>query len=184
MRNFLAKASGIVVLAIIVIAALAARSDAFSGTHGGGLSKPERLALIAEKEKAGDTFLVTRVIDGDTIEIEGGEKVRYIGMDTPETVDPRKSVQCFGEEAHRRNAQFVEGKMVRLEKDATNLDKYGRLLRYVYLDDQFINLLLVQEGFAHAYTYPPNVKYADQFVKAEHSARAQKRGLWSSCRNS
>ena len=127
------------------------------------------------------TFLVTRVIDGDTIEIEGGQRVRYIGIDTPETVDPRKPVQCFGVEASNRNKQLVEGKRVRLEKDITENDRYGRLVRYVYVDDVFINLKLVAEGFAYSYTYPPDVKYQSQFVEAQRVAREQKRGLWGSC---
>lgn len=127
------------------------------------------------------TILVTRVIDGDTIEIEGGQKVRYIGIDTPETVDPRKPVQCFGVEASNRNKQLVEGKRVRLEKDVNETDKYGRLVRYVYVGKTFVNLALVQEGFAYSYTYPPDVKYQDQFIEAQRVAREGKRGLWSVC---
>ncbi len=124
---------------------------------------------------------VTRVIDGDTIEIEGGERVRYIGMDTPETVDPRKPVQCFGVEASNKNKELVEGKMVRLEKDITDRDKYNRLLRYVYVGDTFINLELVKQGFAYSYSYPPDIKYQDQILKAQQEAREAKRGLWAAC---
>lgn len=127
------------------------------------------------------TFVATRVIDGDTIELENGQKVRYIGIDTPETVDPRKPVQCFGVEAKNRNKELVEGKQVRLEKDISETDKYGRLVRYVYVGDTFINLALVQEGFASSYTYPPDVKYQNQFIEAERIAREQKKGLWGSC---
>ena len=127
------------------------------------------------------TVMVTRVIDGDTIEIEGGQRVRYVGIDTPETVDPRKPVQCFGVEASNYNKQLVEGKRVRLEKDVSESDRYGRLLRYVYVDDAFVNLILVQEGFASSYTYPPDIKYQDQFVEAQQTASEQKKGLWGSC---
>lgn len=126
-------------------------------------------------------ILVTKVIDGDTIELEGGQRVRYIGVDTPETVDPRKPVQCFGQEASAKNKQLVEGKVIRLEKDISETDKYGRLLRYVYVDDIFVNEYLVEEGFARASTYPPDVKYQDKFRKSEESAQTQNRGLWSSC---
>jgi len=126
---------------------------------------------------------VVRVVDGDTIEIEGGEKVRYIGIDTPETVDPRKPVQCFGIEASKKNKELVEGKMVRLEKDITDRDKYRRLLRYIYVGDTFINLELVKQGFAYSYSYPPDIKYQDQFVKAQQEAREEKRGLWNACLN-
>lgn len=124
---------------------------------------------------------VTRVIDGDTIEIEGGERVRYIGIDTPETVDPRKPVQCFGVEASKKNKELVEGKSVRLEKDITNRDKYNRFLRYVWIGDTFVNLELVQQGFAQSYSYPPDIKYQDRFVAAQKVARESKIGLWGAC---
>jgi len=126
-------------------------------------------------------FKVTRVIDGDTIEIEGGERARYIGIDTPETVDPRKPMQCFGVEASNKNKELMEGKVVRLEKDVTDRDKYNRLLRYVYVGETFINLELVKQGFAYSYSYPPDIKYQDQFLKAQQEAREAKRGLWSAC---
>lgn len=124
---------------------------------------------------------VTRVIDGDTIEIEGGERIRYVGIDTPETVDPRKPVQCFGIEASNKNKELLEGKEIRLEKDITDRDKYNRLLRYVWVGDTFINLELVKQGFAYSYSYPPDVKYQDQFVEAQQEAREAKRGLWNAC---
>jgi len=127
------------------------------------------------------TFKVTRAVDGDTIEIEGGEKVRYIGIDTPETVDPRKPVQCFGIEASKKNKELVEGKTVRLEKDITDRDKYSRLLRYVWVDDLFVNLELVKQGFATSYTYPPDIKYQEEFLAAEKEARENKLGLWEAC---
>ena len=133
------------------------------------------------KNETDEIVKVARVIDGDTIEIEGGERVRYIGIDTPETVDPRKTVQCFGVEASKKNKELVEGKMVRLEKDITDRDKYNRLLRYVWLGDTLVNLALVQGGFAHSYSYPPDIKYQDKFVVAEKQAREAKLGLWSGC---
>lgn len=137
--------------------------------------------LVKNEIKDNALVKVTRVIDGDTIEIEGGERVRYIGIDTPETMDPRKPVQCFGVEASNKNKELVEGKMVRLEKDITDRDKYNRLLRYVYVGDIFINLELVKQGFAYSYSYPPDIKYQEQFVKAQQEAREAKRGLWSAC---
>ncbi|MBI2017449.1 thermonuclease family protein [Candidatus Daviesbacteria bacterium] len=124
---------------------------------------------------------VTKVIDGDTIEIEGGYHVRYIGIDTPETVHPSKPVQCFGKEASNKNKELVEGKIVRLEKDITEIDRYGRLLRYIWIDDTLVNEVLVKEGYANSYTYPPDVKYQDRFIKAEREARESKKGLWASC---
>ncbi len=134
----------------------------------------------------GEFATVKRVIDGDTVELTNGEKVRYIGIDTPETLDPRKPIQCLGKEAAAKNRELVEGKRVRLEKDVTERDKYQRLLRYVYVSGEsgneiFVNLELVKQGFAHSYTYPPDVKYQDLFIAAEKEAREAGRGLWVGC---
>lgn len=133
---------------------------------------------------------VTRVIDGDTIEVEIDKrnfKVRYVGIDTPETVDLRRPVACFGKEASLENKQLVEGKMVYLEKDISETDKYDRLLRYIYLPQDsgsllFINDYLVRQGFAKVVTFPPDVKYSQQFIEAESEARENNRGLWQKCR--
>lgn len=127
-----------------------------------------------------ETYLVTRVIDGDTIEIESGQKIRYIGIDTPETVYPSKPVECFGKEASNKNKELVEGKEVKLVKDVSETDKYGRLLRYVWIGDTFVNDYLVRYGYAYASTYPPDVKYSEQFVQAQEEARVNSRGLWGS----
>jgi micrococcal nuclease len=133
-----------------------------------------------EKTFVGE-FKVVRVIDGDTIEIEGGERVRYIGIDTPETVDPKKSKECFGAEAFMQNKKLVAGKTVRLEKDTTDRDKYNRLLRYVWVGDDFINLDLVKNGFAYAYAYTPDTKYQKQISEAQKEAIGAKNGLWAAC---
>jgi micrococcal nuclease len=125
-----------------------------------------------------------RVVDGDTIEVEmGGRRhiVRYIGIDTPEVADPRRPVMCYGEEASRRNRQLVEGKTILLEKDVSETDRYGRLLRYVWADGVFVNAALVQEGYARVYTVPPDVRYAELFRRLEREAREQGRGLWGAC---
>jgi micrococcal nuclease len=131
-----------------------------------------------------ETATVRRVIDGDTIELTDGRRVRYIGINTPETVDPRRSVECFGREASVKNKQLVEGKTVKLEKDISEKDTFSRFLRYVYVDDVFINDYLVRQGYARATTYPPDVKYADRFVASEREARLSARGLWSACGDS
>lgn len=133
-----------------------------------------------------EEFKVSRIVDGDTIEISTGEKVRYIGIDTPETVDPRRPVGCFGKEASDENKKIVGGKSVILEKDISERDKYNRLLRYVYIKQTngnllFVNDYLVRQGFAKASTYPPDVKFAGQFVEAEREARENNRGLWQKC---
>lgn len=121
---------------------------------------------------------VVRVIDGDTIEIEGGFKVRYIGIDAPESTT---SLECFGRESTNFNRQLVEGRIVELEKDVSETDKYGRLLRYVYIDEIFANRHLIGQGYAHASSYPPDIKYQDNLVNAEQEARENNRGLWSGC---
>lgn len=129
---------------------------------------------------------VTRVIDGDTIEIEGGEKVRYIGIDTPETVDPKRPVGCFGKEASDENKRLIENKQVLLNKDTSETDRYGRLLRFVYLDlgdnkTLFINEYLVKNGFAKALSIPPDISLSKQFIEEELIAKSQKIGLWGRC---
>lgn len=139
------------------------------------------LPQITSTKQNEEIMLVKKVVDGDTIELQNEKKVRYIGIDTPEVVDPRKPVQCFGEKASRKNKELVESRYVRLEKDVSEVDKYGRLLRYVYVNDLFVNLELVKNGFAFAATFPPDVKYAEKFLDAEREARNNKIGLWKEC---
>ena len=122
--------------------------------------------------------LVTRVIDGDTIVVQGVGTVRLIGVDTPETVDPRKPVQFFGKEASEFTRHLVSGKVVRLEYDFDRKDRYDRTLAYVYLaDGTFVNAEIVRQGFGHAYTRFP-FKFLDQFRGYEREAREAHRGLW------
>ena len=123
---------------------------------------------------------VSRVIDGDTFVLENGERVRLIGVDTPETVHPSKPVGYFGKEASAFTKNIIEGKRVRLEYDVQKQDRYGRLLAYVYLPDgTFVNAELVKQGYAQVSTYPPNVKYVDLFTRLQREAREQNRGLWA-----
>jgi micrococcal nuclease len=124
---------------------------------------------------------VTRVVDGDTIKVlvDGSEyTLRYIGIDTPESVDPRRPVECFANEATEYNRSLVEGKTVGLEKDISETDEFGRLLRYVWLGEEMVNWKLVSEGYALAVTYPPDVKYADLFASLQAGARQAGVGLW------
>jgi len=126
-------------------------------------------------------YTVERVIDGDTIVVTDGdkiEKVRLIGVDTPETVHPKKPVEYFGKEASAFTKSMCEGKKVRLEYDQTKRDKYNRLLAYVYLEDgTFLNAEIVKQGYGHAYTRFP-FKYLEEFREYEREAREDKRGLW------
>lgn len=126
--------------------------------------------------------LVTRVIDGDTIDVSitgTSYRVRYIGIDTPETKHPKKPVEWMGKEAAAKNQELVGGKLVRLEKDVSETDKYGRLLRYVWVSDLMVNAELVRLGFAKVSTYPPDVKYQKRFLELQREAMQHNRGLWS-----
>lgn len=134
-----------------------------------------------ESDLTEDKLTVTRIVDGDTIELSNGKKVRYIGIDTPESVAPNTEVECFGKEATVKNTDLVLNKEVTLVKDISETDQYGRLLRYVYVDDKFINDILVRDGYANASSYPPDIKYQDQFRQAEDEARTNNRGLWNEC---
>ncbi len=137
-------------------------------------------------EPTGELRKVVRVVDGDTIVVSPNEKVRLIGVDTPETVHPKKAVACFGKEATRFTRDAVEGKSVRLVLDKVNTkrrhkDRYGRTLAYAYLaDGKMLNAELIRQGYAHAYTRFP-FRYLVEFRELERQARTQTVGLWSSC---
>ena len=128
---------------------------------------------------------VTRVIDGDTIQanVQGKvETIRLIGINTPETVDPRKPMECFGKEASAKTKELIQKKTVKIETDPTQdtRDKYGRLLAYVFLDDGTnINKKLIEEGYAYEYTYERPYKFQSEFKTAQHDAEQQKKGLWA-----
>ncbi len=130
-------------------------------------------------------YNVTKITDGDTIHIDmdgTDETVRFIGINTPETVDPRRSVQCFGKEASDRMKEIAKGKIVRLEYDDSQSlrDTYGRLLAYVYLEDgQMINRKMVAEGYAYEYTYLMPYRYQGEFRDLQRLAQSAKRGLWA-----
>lgn len=149
---------------------------------------PQKVSITptgdAQKEQeSGETVLVTKVIDGDTIQIEGGRTVRYIGIDAPETHNRRIGIQCYAKEATEENRRLVEGKHVRLEKDVSETDKFGRLLRYIFIGDVFINYHLVRQGYAVLSTFPPDVKYQSQFLDGQKEARESNRGIWDMCRD-
>jgi micrococcal nuclease len=124
---------------------------------------------------------VTEVIDGDTIVIENGEHVRYIGVDTPETVHPNKPIECYGKEASEKNKELVEGRIVYLERDIEDRDDYGRLLRYVYIPQGSVSSFLISGGYGYSYYFPPNEKHYDQFLELELKAKKEGKGLWLSC---
>jgi micrococcal nuclease len=124
---------------------------------------------------------VTRIIDGDTVILEGGLRIRYIGVDTAEMGSGKKVDECFASEAKAKNEELVLNKEVELEKDVSETDRFGRLLRYVWIDGKMINEELVASGYARVATFPPDVKYKDRFVAAEKLAREKGLGLWGKC---
>lgn len=180
-KKILIIGAGIFILLIGIAIGYGFKLNSIAPSGNFAVNIPKKIIPGNKNGNVNDFVKVVRVVDGDTIEIEGGEKVRYIGIDTPEIVDPRKPAQCFGVEASKKNKEIVEGKMVRLEKDVTNKDKYNRLLRYVWLDDVLVNLELVKQGFAYSYSYPPDIKYQDQIVNAQKEAKDANRGLWGAC---
>ncbi len=161
------------------------RGDALSAVQ----SAPQHYAASASSTQQIKTdpllHTVVRVVDGDTIVVDVRgvpTKVRLIGLDTPEAVDPRKSVQCFGEEASREAHRMLDGEKVRLEHDPSQdtYDKYGRTLAYVFLQDgTLFNKYMIAEGFGHEYTYRIPYKYQAEFKAAQREARAAGKGLWA-----
>ncbi|MGH2751207.1 MAG: thermonuclease family protein [Actinomycetota bacterium] len=152
-------------------------------------------ATAAAEPGGYETAEVTRIVDGDTVEVritgrndgpgagraEIGQtySVRLIGIDTPESVKPGSPVECFGREASAATKALLGGAEVALVKDIEETDRYDRLLRYVYLGGEMVNARLVLNGYAHAYTYPPNVRHSDLLVDLQRQAREGDRGLWS-----
>jgi micrococcal nuclease len=164
----------LVVIIILIILGIIKGPDAFSHT------KTKNIAISDST-----LYQVTKVTDGDTVHIKiNGQEitVRMKGVDTPETKDPRKIVQCFGKEASDKTKELLEGKMVHLATDKIDTeiyDKYDRLLAYIYRDDGlFVNEYLVKEGYAHEYTYDRPYEMQKAFKKLEKQAREEKKGLW------
>jgi len=137
------------------------------------------VVFVCFKVDRKSVFKVDKVIDGDTIVLENGGVVRYIGINAPETNENNND--CFAQEAFNANKELVEGKEVKLKKDVSEMDKYGRLLRYVWVNDIFVNEYLVRQGYALSAEYPPDIKYAEQFNDFENQAKEENLGLWSLC---
>jgi micrococcal nuclease len=137
---------------------------------------------LSQADAEPGTVRVIRVIDGDTIVIEGGEHVRYLGVDTPETVHPTKPVQCYGPEASAANRRLVEGRRVRLEQDVSDRDAYGRLLRSVYVDGLDASAELVRQGYGYVIGIPPDISHLAEYASLEDTAREEHRGLWGACK--
>jgi micrococcal nuclease len=127
---------------------------------------------------------VQRVVDGDTFVLPSDERVRLIGVDTPESVKPGTPVECFARKAGALTERLLEGRRVRLAFDVERRDRYGRLLAYVtrVSDGLDVNAELLRRGYARTLTVPPNVRNADRYARLQRRARAAGRGLWSACR--
>jgi micrococcal nuclease len=148
------------------------------------LLRPWEQFDLGDEPPASATVYVSRVVDGDTVEVQldgREEDVRYIGVDTPETVKPDTPVQCFGPQASSFNHGLVEHRRVRLVFGAERRDVYGRLLAYVYLGERFVNAELLRRGLARTLTIPPNDRFADRFKRLEIAAARAGRGLWGGC---
>lgn len=132
-----------------------------------------------------EVAIVSLVIDGDTVRLSDGRVLRYIGIDAPEAGSRDRPVECLAEAATARNRALVEGREVRLERDVSETDAYGRLLRYLFVNGLLINEVLVREGFARSATFPPDLKYQDILRNAERAARLATRGIFGErCRGS
>jgi micrococcal nuclease len=170
--------SALAVLAIIGLGMLSERL-------GWNVTQQPVIQQVNQTTAAG-TYKVVSVEDGDTIVVDMAgkeERVRFIGVDTPEVKDPRKPVQCFGKAASNFTRQIIGANSVRLEADPenTNRDRYNRLLRYVYLQDNtLVNAKIIEEGYGFAYTSFPFTK-KEEFKALENQARKDNRGLWGSC---
>jgi micrococcal nuclease len=140
------------------------------------------LASAVYAQQQGTSVTVTRVVDGDTIEISpaigGIEDVRLIGADTPETVEPGTPVQPYGPQASSFTKAQLEGKRVALEFDEQREDQYGRLLAYIHVGGQIFNETLLSQGYAQLYIVSPNDKFEVRFRQAQEQARSAERGLW------
>lgn len=148
----------------------------------------QSLPIKSQVSVSRETAKVVLVVDGDTIKVLINNKedtVRLIGIDSPEVLDERKPVQCFGKEASNKAGEILTDKTISLESDPTQEDKdeYGRLLRYVFLNGLNFNKFMIIEGYAHEYTFKGNIyKYQSEFIQAEKKARESEMGLWSECK--
>ncbi len=135
-----------------------------------------------DEQPAEELVTVSRIVDGDTVELEDGSIVRYLGIDTPEIAhSASETSSCFGEQARDFNSHLVLGAEVRLEYDEEREDYYGRVLAYLWLDDEMVNQTLVLRGFACLCTVSPNNKYTDEFEALLNEAQAESAGLWGAC---
>ncbi|MGH9265493.1 MAG: thermonuclease family protein [Acidimicrobiales bacterium] len=166
------------------VAAVLITAAVLAGCAQGASEPAPTVGTATGNLPTGVDVVVREVVDGDTLEVTGGERVRLIGIDTPETKAPNQPVGCFGEEAARFTASLVPpGTPVRLVGDVEQRDRFNRLLAYVYrrADGLFVNAELLRRGFAQLLTIPPNVAHTDEFAAIAAQARTGGQGLWAAC---
>lgn len=174
----------VVVIPYLIITLLATILSLFFPLEPSPLPPPQTQGIAttsaerAVPSHGGVIAFVTEVVDGDTIKVDTGHTVRYIGMDTPEVHHPKKGQECFGQEAKEKNRALVEHAHVELVKDVSETDRYGRLLRYVWKNDVLVNDLLVREGYAVARSYPPDIARQEMLRLSESLAAQARLGLW------
>ncbi len=172
----------ILLLVVSVYLLIAARNQS-APVRKGALTTPAAVETVASA--SAQLYPVSRIVDGDTIDVDMNgtvTRIRLVGVDTPELLDPRKPVECFAREASAYLSSLLTGTSVRLEPDPTqdDKDKYDRLLRYVYLPDgSLVNRMLIAGGYAHEYTYDRPYRFMDIFKESENEARTANRGLWN-----
>ncbi len=182
-NHLIASAASTIAALVLVAAGLACSGvDLLPQPTSNPATSPTSQAALSPVPTDTVAAQVVAIVDGDTIKVElGGERytIRYIGIDTPETVRQGSPVEWMGHEATEANRRLVEGQTVYLERDVSETDRYGRLLRYVYLPDgTMVNAELVRQGYAQAVTYPPDVRYQDLLTAMQQEAREAERGLW------
>jgi micrococcal nuclease len=138
-------------------------------------------ATSAAVSRDDEYVVVSHVLDGDTMVLVDGRRVRLIGIDAPEVSHEGKKEECFSKESKDATARLVGAKKVRLVKDTSDTDSYGRLLRYVYVGDVFVNEVLVQQGYARAWRFPPDEAQSTMLMNAQSQAKQQNHGIWQLC---
>lgn len=166
---------------LVLVGCTVSSTVTVTSTASGPASHPEKNPAAAP----GRTATVTRVVDGDTAHVRFHGRdvtIRFIGVDTPETVAPGQPIECYGPEASHFTSRELTGETVRLEFDVERIDPYGRTLAYIWMPNgSLFNEMLVRRGFATVATYPPDTRYVHRFEAAERTARASNRGLWGAC---
>ncbi len=162
----------VIIIAAIVVGAAISQYTGYLVPNTEPDNIPEPIPPLPKEPSDIEPAVVSEVVDGDTVRLQSGETVRLLGINTPE------KGQSYFEESTDKLKEFVSGKPITLEKDVSDKDQYGRLLRYIYVEDIFVNMELVRQGYANAYIISPNTKYSNLFIESENQAKSRKIGIW------